>query len=109
MGRSHSASRSGSRRHGPNGAAISRAAVVAHQVVGEQPQLQLGVHSRHAGSVPACTHPDGHEVKLRSPEALVVGVVEECSCCGIVSDKLRRGLDLPSIDAFDNPGRALGA
>src|SRR5919202_3181207 len=66
MGRSQFAFRSASRRHGPNDAAIGRAAVVAPQVAEEQPKLQLGLHSPHAGSAPACTHPDGHEIKLRS-------------------------------------------
>jgi hypothetical protein len=62
--------------------AISRMATVAQEVAQVQSKLELALRTRKAGPIPACNHPDGHEISLRPHEALAVETVRECPCCG---------------------------
>ncbi len=62
--------------------AISRMATVAQEVAEAQSKLELALRTRKAGPIPACNHPDGHEISLRPHEALAVETFRECPCCG---------------------------
>jgi hypothetical protein len=79
--------------------AISRLATVAQQVAEAQSKLELALRTRKTGPIPACNHPDGHEISLRPHEALAVEAFRECPCCGA-----RLWISVPSVGALLETG-----
>lgn len=72
--------------------ATTRLGTLARQITEAQLNVVAALRARKLAGVSGCTHPDGHEIRLRAREAMSIEAARDCPCCGA-----RLWIQVPSV------------
>jgi hypothetical protein len=72
--------------------ATIRLAALVRQITEAHSNVVAALRARRLAGVSGCTHPDGHEIRLRPREAMSIEAARDCPCCGA-----RLWIQVPSV------------